>query len=140
MDIRKLFDNDEFERWFSQAGNTLNSANHDLDSEDYNWCCFKCQQAAEYSVKAILRGLGQIAVGHSVLRLVGELEEAGSLISEELKAYARSLDKHYIPARYPDAYPAGAPFEFYDKNVANEALEHARSILEFVVAEKNRYV
>jgi HEPN domain-containing protein len=140
MDIRKLFDNDEFRRWFSQAENTLNSASHDLDSGDYNWCCFKCQQAAEYSVKAILRGLGQIAVGHSVLRLVGELEEAGSSISEELKAYARSLDKHYIPARYPDAYPAGAPFEFYDENVAKEAIEHARSTLEFVVAEKNRYV
>jgi len=140
MDIRKLFDNDEFERWFSQAENTLNSANHDLDSEDYNWCCFKCQQAAEYSVKAILRGFGQIAVGHSVLRLVGELEEAGSSISEELKAYARSLDKHYVSARSPDAYPVGAPFEFYDENVAREALKHARSILEFVAAEKNRYV
>ena len=140
MDIKKLFDNDEFERWFSQAENTLSSASHDLNSEDYNWCCFKCQQAAEYSVKAILRGLGQIAVGHSVLRLVGELEEAGSLISEELRAYTRMLDRHYILTRSPDAYPAGAPFEFYDESVAREALKHAGSILEFVVAEKNRYV
>ena len=139
MDVKKLFDNDEFERWFSQAENTLNSASHDLDSEDYNWCCFKCQQAAEYSIKAILRGLGQIAVEHSALKLAGELEETGSSISEELKAYACSLDKHYISARSPDAYPAGAPFEFYDENMAKEALKHARSILEFVMAEKNRY-
>ena len=85
MNAKKLFDYDEFKRWFSQAENTLNSATHDLSSHDYNWCCFKCQQAAEYAVKALLRGLGQMAIGHSVLKLFEELEEAGSTISEKWK-------------------------------------------------------
>ena len=140
MNAKKLFDHDEFNRWLSQAENTLNSATHDLSSGDYNWCCFKSQQAAEYSVKALLRGLGQMAIGHSVLKLLEELEEAGSIISEKLKSCSRSLDKHYIPSRYPNAYPAGAPFEFYDEGVAKEAVEYASKMLEFVKAEKEKYV
>jgi HEPN domain-containing protein len=140
MKTRSLFDNEEFKRWFSQAENTLSSANHDLSSGDYNWCCFKCQQAAECAIKSLLRGLGQISIGHSVLKLIEELEYAGSSVSMKLKGYARFLDKHYIPARYPDVYPAGSPFEFYDENTAKEAIEQAKDVLEFVRSEKESHV
>ncbi|AAL80881.1 hypothetical protein PF0757 [Pyrococcus furiosus DSM 3638] len=28
------------------------------------------------------------------------------------------LDRNYIAPRYPDAYPEGAPFEYYSEEVA----------------------
>ncbi len=136
MASRKLFDQDEFERWLSQAQNTLNSAIHDQSSGDYNWCCFKCQQSAEYVIKALFRGLGQIAVGHSILKLIEILEAIDISIPEEIKSKARSLDKHYIPTRHPDSYPAGAPFEFYDDETAQSAINDSKAIIDFVRKEK----
>ncbi len=139
MKSRKLFDQEEFERWFNQAQNTLNSAIHDINIGDYNWCCFKCQQSAEYAVKALIRGFGQMAVGHSILKLIEILESADLPIPEEIKIGARSLDMHYIPARYPDAYPAGAPFEFYDQKTAQSAIDSSKKILDFIVIVKEKY-
>lgn len=48
---------------------------------------------------------------------------------------ARVLDRHYIPTRYPNGFPAGAPMDFYDRPTAEEAVRHAESILEFVGAQ-----
>jgi HEPN domain-containing protein len=31
---------------------------------------------------------------------------------------ARILDRHYVPARYPDAFTEGSTFEFYDEKTA----------------------
>ncbi|MGQ9608959.1 MAG: HEPN domain-containing protein [bacterium] len=140
MTYKKLFDQDEYERWLNQAQNTLSSAMHDLSIGDYNWCCFKCQQSAEYAVKALLRGLGQIAVGHSILKLIGILETIDLSVSEEIRANARSLDMHYIPACYPDAYPAGAPFEFYDEKIAKSAVNSTKVIIDFIRKVKEKYV
>ncbi len=81
-----------------------------------------------------------MTIWHSVLKLLEELEEAGPTVSEDLSSYARSLDRHYILPRYPNAYPAGAPFEFYDEKTAKEALEYAGSILKFVKSEKEANV
>ena len=132
------FDEDEFKRWLEQAEHTLRSASSDLKSGDYNWACFKSQQAGEYSVKALLRGLGKPAFGHSILKLVKELKETGVSAPEELESFARSLDRHYVPPRYPNAYPAGSPFEFYDARVAQEAIESAERLLEFIREERQK--
>jgi HEPN domain-containing protein len=51
---------------------------------------------------------------------------------QELKAAARCLDRHYIPPRYPNAYAAGSPFEFYDESTAREAIDAAGKVLKFV--------
>jgi HEPN domain-containing protein len=138
VESQRLFDEDEFDRWFNQAENTLSSSNHDLGSRDNSWSCFKAQQAGNYALKALLRGLGRITIGHSVLKLLEQLEEFGSQVSEELKDCARSLDKHYVPARYPNAYPAGSPFEFYDEKTARGAIECASMMLNFVQAERKK--
>ncbi len=138
VELPKLFDQDEFNRWFNQAEHTLKSATSDMDRADYDWSCFKSQQAAEYAVKALLRGLGKEAIGHSVLKLIAELGKTGCIIGDELKDRARSVDKHYIPPRYPNAYPEGSPFEFYDRKTAEEAIDNASEIIKFITGEKER--
>ena len=134
-----LFDEEEFLRWMGQAEHTLNSAQRDSAEGDYGWACFKAQQAAEYAAKALLRGLGLPAFGHSVLGLVGEMERQGLPITEEVRQYARTLDRHYIPPRYANAYPAGSPFEYYDRETAEEAIACAQAVLKAVQESRERY-
>lgn len=52
-------DIEEYERWIKSAEKTLQSAKEDLERGDYNWACFKAQQAAEKALKAFLYGLGK---------------------------------------------------------------------------------
>jgi len=54
------------------------------------------------------------------------------VISEELIEKARVLDNYYIPARYPDSHPDGAPFEHYGSLQSEEAVKYACEILKFV--------
>ena len=44
---------------------------------------------------------------------------------------ALELDKAYIPARYPNAHPSGAPRTRYTRAEAVRLIEHARAIIEF---------
>ena len=41
---------------------------------------------------------------------------------------AETLELHYIPTRYPDALPSGAPFEVYMYEDGEEALHGAERI------------
>ena len=127
----QIYDKDEYERWMKQAEATLTSAKRDRDHGDYNWCCFKAQQAADFAVKGLLYGIGFSPVGHSILKLFGEIERKGVNV-EHLKECARTLDRHYIPTRYANAYAEGAPFEFYDEVTADKAIECAANIIMFI--------
>jgi HEPN domain-containing protein len=62
-------------------------------------------------------------------------ELPGGALPEGIVDKARTLDGFYIPARYPNGYPEGAPFEHYGKLQSGEALSYAREIVEFVRAE-----
>ena len=42
---------------------------------------------------------------------------------------AARLSRHYIPARYPDAHPAGPPAAHYRAGDATDALADARAVL-----------
>lgn len=48
---------------------------------------------------------------------------------------ARVLDSFYIPTRYPNGHPDGAPFEHYGELQSEEAISYAGEILEFVRAQ-----
>lgn len=45
---------------------------------------------------------------------------------------ARVLDNFYIPPRYPNSHPEGAPFEHYGPLQSEEVIRYAGEILEFV--------
>lgn len=124
------FDHDEYTRWLEQALHTLESAGRDLEDGDYAWSCFKAQQAGEYAAKAVLRGYGRLAAGHCILRLLEEMKVGGLILDEGLLGRAKLLDRHYIPPRYPYAYPSGSPFEFYDEDTAKQALAAASDLVE----------
>ena len=115
--------------WLKQAEKDLQHAQLSLEHRDYEWACFAAHQAAEKAVKALHLFLGQEAWGHVVAKLLRELPVP---VSEELIERGKVLDGYYIPPRYPNGFPEGAPFEHFGSLQAREALQHARSILEFV--------
>lgn len=122
---------EEWARWHAQAQHTLASGKRDLEEGDYDWASFKAHQAGEYALKGLLRGLGQPAFGHALIRLLQALKEAGHEVPEAWEEKARTLDAHYIPARYPDAYPEGSPYEYYTRARAEEALRAAEGVLKW---------
>ncbi len=70
------------------------------------------------------------AWGHSVFRALEALPPTIS-VPEELLSHAKALDKHYIPPRYPNSYPEGAPLDFYTGKDAQEALYAAETVVKF---------
>lgn len=118
------------EDWWRQAERDLGHARHALDDADYEWACFAARQAAEKAVKALYQRLGASARGHSVAMLLSGLPSSVS-VDEPLVDKAKGLDKHYIPPRYPNAYPSGAPLDFYTRDEAERAIAYAEDIIEF---------
>lgn len=126
------FDIEEWERYLKQGLHNLDSAKGDMDEADFDWACFKAEQAAELFIKGFLRAIGKMAVGHSLLRLFKELDELGITTPEDIKRCSAELDKVYIPSRYPDAYAWGAPMDFYSKENAIESIGCTEKILKFI--------
>ena len=50
----------------------------------------------------------------------------------------RVLDNFYIPTRYPNSHPEGAPFEHYGPIQSEEAIRYAREVVEFVRAQMGK--
>jgi HEPN domain-containing protein len=117
--------------WFKQAERDLLHAENSRQGGWHEWACFIAQQAAEKAVKALHLRLGQEAWGHVVARLLQELPLS---VPDSLIEKARVLDTFYIPPRYPNSHPAGAPFEHYGPLQSEEAIRYAREIIEFVRA------
>ena len=68
-------------------------------------------------------------MGHVVARL---LEELALDVPQGLVDVAKVLDSFYIPSRYPNSHPEGAPFEHYGPLQSEEAIRYAGEIVGFV--------
>ncbi len=120
--------------WFKQALRDLEQAEDSRRMRRHEWACFAAHQAAEKAVKALHLHLGQEARGHVIARLLRDLPET-VVVDAALADKARVLDGYYIPTRYPNGHPEGAPFEHYGALQSKEALAYAREIIEFAHAE-----
>ncbi|MGI8778130.1 MAG: HEPN domain-containing protein [Acidimicrobiales bacterium] len=129
-----LLDRPEFDRWRAQADRTLDAARLVADGDSHGWACFLCEQAAQLAVKGLLHAIGEEAWGHDLPQLVvraqGYLGTDWSTVTDE----AEELSRHYIPARYPDAHPAGTPFDHYNATSSRLALGYAAAVVDAVDA------
>jgi HEPN domain-containing protein len=120
--------------WLNQARRDLEQAEDSSRAGRHEWACFAAHQAAEKAVKALHLHRGQEAWGHVVATLLRELPESLP-VPKELVEKGRVLDNFYIPSRYPNSHPAGAPFEHYGPIQSEEAIRYAREITEFVSSQ-----
>lgn len=116
--------------WLRQAGRDLEHARHAAADGDHEWACFAAQQAAEKAVKALHQRAHQEAWGHVVHQLLASLPQ-GLAVPPALVDAGRRLDRHYIPARYPNGFAAGVPGDFYTHDDAAQAVGDAEAIFAF---------
>ncbi len=119
--------------WFRQAVRDLEHAVRSAGMEDHEWACFAAQQSAEKALKAVIQAQGGEVRGHSSRALLNLLPETVGTAAERaaLVADTAELDRHYIPARYPNSVPEGAPFEHYDTTQSERALAAADRVVRF---------
>lgn len=115
--------------WLRQAVRDLEQAEASTRDGRHEWACFAAQQSAEKAVKALHLFRGQEAWGHTVARLLGDLPME---VEDDLVQKAKVLDNFYVPTRYANGHPEGAPFEHYGPLQSREAIAHASAILDFV--------
>jgi HEPN domain-containing protein len=115
--------------WFRQAERDLKQAVASSRDGLHEWACFAAQQAAEKAAKALHLAHGQEAWGHVVARLLAQLPLA---VPPDLIEKARVLDNYYVPTRYANGHPEGAPFQHYGALQSGGAIDYAREILDFV--------
>lgn len=120
-------------RWLKQAEKDLTTARNSLNAGDYEWACFQSQQSAEKALKSVLYSKGfRKILTHSIFELVKEIGDFESEF-KKLKKEAKVLDSVYIAARYPNGIAGDlAPFEYYEKEDAEECIKYAELILEEV--------
>mgnify|MGYP001559698451 FL=1 len=115
--------------WMRQALRDLEQAEDSRKAGRHEWACFAAHQGAEKAVKGLHLSRGQDAWGHVVAKLLTELP---TLVAapESLVDKAKVLDNFYVPSRYPNGHPAGAPFEHYGPLQSEEAIRYAGEIVE----------
>ena len=118
--------------WFRQAERKLASARWDIERGFYEDACFSAQQAAELAAKVWLEGQGRVETGHPVSYLIARADEP----PEEILQAARTLDRYYIPTRYPNGFDRGAPMDYYDAQTAGEAVGLAKIVLDYVAEQR----
>lgn len=113
-----------------QAIRDLEQARASREARRHEWACFAAHQAAEKAVKALHLQLGQEAWGHVVARLIASLPQQVP-VPDGLVDKARVLDNFYVPTRYPNGHPDGAPYEHYGPLQSGDAISYAHEIIEF---------
>lgn len=129
---KKRFPPEEARRWFQQGYFDLKSARHSRSGRFYEDACFKSQQAVEKVLKAVLHlQRERYVAGHSCKDLLQRCEKYQKGFSR-FKHGCFRLDKFYITSRYPNGLPSSIPHFYFDEREADEAIDAATEILDFV--------
>jgi HEPN domain-containing protein len=130
------YDGPELERWRRQAQAALDLAASAATTTP-SWSCFLAEQGAQLALKGLLHSVGEHAGawGHDL----GPIERSVAAVFGDdwppgLDEPAMRLGRHYLPARYPDAHPTGAPEERYTAADARAAHDDAGSLVAAVDA------
>lgn len=130
--------NNQANKWLDFAWEDLRVIDDLIEEEAYGLACFHAQQAIEKTLKAYLvRKEGKVNKLHSLAELLNLCSNLDNSF-KDFENYALTIDRYYIPVRYPDALPGSLPEGMPSKEDAEEALKMAEEIFEFVKNEINR--
>jgi HEPN domain-containing protein len=120
--------NEMASRWLTFAQEDLRMAKLALEQGIYNQVCFHAQQCAEKALKALIANKGEAPPKtHKLIDLLPQIDHPP--ITRKRKDL-RSLDRFYIPTRYPDALPGALPEGLPNEADAQEALAKAQQVLD----------
>lgn len=122
--------------WLHQALADLAQAQLSADAGHHEWACFASHQAVEKALKAVHLHQGQQSWGHGLGRSFRDLPAAfNQQLAQavpDLEDRLRVLDALYIPTRYPDSLPEGAPTDHFGRLQSTDAISHAGSIVDAI--------
>ncbi len=116
--------------WLRQAERDLEQAKLSLREGFYEWACFAAQQSAEKAIKALCEKYNIIIRTHQLMGLLKALNELEN-ITDEIYQKGVTLDRFYIPTRYPNGFTSGAPMEYFFFDDAQEAINNAEAIIQY---------
>lgn len=129
---------DRSQDWVAKARADLLQADLSAANGHHEWACFAAHQAVEKALMGLHLSQGQQAWGHGLGRLFRDLPAGtqASLTSSitDLLDRLRILDALYIPTRYPDSLPDGAPADHFGRLQSADALSHACSLVDAIGA------
>lgn len=122
----------EASRWIKTAEDDLDSAEILKKNDKYAHACFHCQQSAEKAIKAVWYLCDADPWGHSIKKLIDDLEAVDTSLFKKFKPLLRPamvLDRFYIPTRYPNGLPDMTPDEAFAPEDAKTCIKFAGDIL-----------
>lgn len=118
-------------RWIHEAEKKLSSAEYLINGGFYDISCLMSYLTANLALTQLMELRGQFSYTPSLVYLINRVSEGKTDVIHS----ARILESYSLPLRMPLALPEGTPSEYIDKPMAEEALRHAKAILEFVKGE-----
>jgi len=116
--------------WLKQADNDLKAAEDSARTGHHEWAAFQAQQSAEKAVKALVQSLHGAVRGHAIAEILRRLP-ASVQVPDSVVDAALALDRVYSAPRYPNAFSAGSPGDYFNERSSREYIDHARRVLEF---------
>jgi len=119
-------------RWLRTGEDDLDAAIVLRKNKKFPHACFHAQQAGEKALKAVWYYADADPWGHSIRKLIEDLENVDLSLYDRLKSLLRAgtvLDRFYIPTRYPNGLPELTPGEAYLDEDAEECIQRATEIL-----------
>src|SRR5687767_8653405 len=116
--------------WLKEGQAELAAARDLLAGGHWSWCCFTSQQAAEKALNAICEHDQDPQSGHNLNPLLSSVAQRHP-VPLPVRSASAQLNRYYIPARYPDAFPQGAPAEQYFESDGRAAYAQAEEVYRF---------
>lgn len=125
----------ESNRWLTTSKDDLDSAMILKDNKKYAHACFHAQQAGEKALKAVWHYADADPWGHSIKKLIDDLESVEKKFFDKLKSLMRVaivLDRFYIPTRYPNGLPDITPDVAFTEEDAEVCINYSKQIVDAV--------
>ena len=119
------------ELWLKQSLEDLDTAKVLLNNNKYYASTFYSHQTAEKCLEALLLYFGKDVKTHDLSKMLDIIKEDVNLNVEEIRKEALKLNPNYTISKYPDAANS-LPYLLYDKNDAEEYLNMAEKIVNWV--------
>ena len=125
----------EAKRWLTTAEDDNDSAVILKENGKFAHSCFHAQQAGEKALKAVWYFSDADPWGHSIKKLIEDLNYVDSKLYQRLESYTRMgmvLDRFYIPTRYPNGLPDITPDAAFTDEDADICISYSKKIIDEV--------
>lgn len=122
-------------RWFTTAEDDNDSAVILKENGKFAHSCFHAQQAGEKALKAVWYFADADPWGHSIKKLIEDLNSVDLKLYQRLESYTRIgmlLDRFYIPTRYPNGLPDITPDVAFTDEDADTCITYSKKIIDEV--------